>query len=146
MERPQIEALDQRIGTKAEENPAAELLQTIPGIGPYRSLVLVGEITPIERFPDGDHLVSYAGLAPSTYSSGGETRHGSIPEGANRWVRGVLVSTIPSHIRAAPGSSLSQYYDRQKDRIGKPTAKTAAARKLCRIVYAMLSTGEVWRG
>lgn len=143
---PQIEALDERIRTKAEDHPAAELLQTIPGIGPYRSLVLVGEVTPIERFPDGDHLVSYAGLAPSTYSSGGETRHGGIPEGANRWVRGVLVSAIPSHIRGAPGSSLSQYYDRQKDRIGKPTAKTAAARKLCRIVYAMLSTGEVWRG
>lgn len=143
---PRIEELDGRIEQAAREHPAASLLQTIPGIGPYRSLVLVGEVTPISRFPSPDHLVSYAGLAPSTRSSGGKTRHGSLPDGANRWVRGVLVSAIPSHLRATPDSSLGRYYERQKERLGWPTARTAAARKLARIIYAMLSTGEVWRG
>lgn len=143
----QIEELDGRIRVGAQEHPAACLLRTIPGIGPYRSLVLVGEVTPIERFPTPDHLVSFAGLAPTTSQSGeGEARHGPIPEGANRWVRGVLVSTLPSHMQTAPDSSLGQYYTRQKERLGMPTARVSAARKLCRIVHAMLSTGEVWRG
>lgn len=143
---PQIRRLDERIKERAREHPAASLLQTIPGIGPYRSLLLVGEITPISRFPSPDHLVSYAGLAPRTRSSGGKTRYGSTPKAANRWVRGALVSAIPSHMRSTPESSLGRYYDRQKERIGWQKARVATARKLCRAIYAMLCTGEVWRG
>ena len=64
----QIKELDDRIREQAQEHPGASLLQTIPGIGPYRSLLLVGETGPISRFPSPDHLVSYAGLAPRTRS------------------------------------------------------------------------------
>lgn len=143
----QIGELDRRIQTKAEERPAARLLQTVPGIGAYRSVLLVAEITPIERFPSPDHLVSFAGLAPTSSDSGvGEVRYGPIPEGANRWVRGALVSAIPTHLRSSPGSSLSQFYRRKKEQLGGSTARVAAARKLGRALHAMLSTGEVWRG
>lgn len=143
----QIGELDGRIRQKAREHPGAELLQTIPGIGPYRSLVLVAEIMPIERFPSPDHLVSFAGLAPSVSQSGvGEARYGPIPEGANRWVRGALVSAIANHMQGTPDSSLGTFYRRKQEQLGMPTARVAAARKLCRAIYAMLSTGEVWRG
>ena len=138
--------LDGRIEEQAQEHPGACLLQTIPGIGPYRSLQLVGEITPISRFASPDHLVSYAGLAPRTRSSGGKTRYGSTPKAANRWVRGALVSAIPSHMHSTPESWLGTYYERQKERIGWQKARVAAARRLCRAIHAMLSTGEVWRG
>lgn len=70
-----IYELDGRIASAATQNPDALLLQTIPGIGSSWSLLLVGEITPIARFPSADHLVSL-GQAPSTRSSGGTTRHG----------------------------------------------------------------------
>ena len=142
----QIKRLDGRIEEQAQEHPGACLLQTIPGIGLYRSLQLVGEITPISRFASPDHLVSYAGLAPRTRSSGGKTRYGSTPKAANRWVRGALVSAIPSHMHSTPESWLGTYYERQKERIGWQKARVAAARRLCRAIHAMLSTGEVWRG
>ena len=143
----QIEELDGRIRQEAEERPAAGLLQTVPGIGPYRSVLLVAEVMPIERFPSPDHLVSFAGLAPRVSQSGvGEARYGPIPEGANRWVRGALVSAIPSHVRSSPESSLGEFYQRKQEQLGMPTARVAAARKLCRAIHAMLSTGEVWRG
>lgn len=142
---PQIGALDRPIRRTAAEHPVACLLQTVPGIGSFRSLLLVGEITPIGRFPSADHLVSYAGLAPITRSSGGKTRHGSLPRKANRWVRGALVAAIPAHMRATPDSSLGTYYERQKERMAWQKARVATARKLCRIIYAMLSRGEVWR-
>ena len=143
----QIEELDERIREEAEERPAARLLQTIPGIGPFRSLVLVAELMPIERFPSPDHLVSFAGLAPTSTDSGvGEVRYGPIPEGANRWVRSALVSAIPSHVASTPESTLGQFYRRKKEEIGMSTARVAAGRKLARAVHAMLSTGETWRG
>lgn len=143
----QIEALDDRIREQAEERPAARLLQTIPGIGSYRSVLLVAEIMPIERFSSPAKLVSFAGLAPTSSQSGvGEVRYGPIPEGANRWVRGALVSAVTSHVRSRPESSLGAFYQRKQDQHGMPTARVAAARKLCRAIHAMLSTGEVWRG
>lgn len=143
----QIRELDGRIRKRGREHPAAQVLQTVPGIGPYRSLLLVGEITPIERFPSPDHLVSFAGLAPRVSQSGvGEARYGPIPQGANRWVRGALISAIPSHMHATPGSSLGEFYQRKQEQLGMPTARVAAARKLCRAIHAMLSTGEEWRG
>jgi len=73
-------------------------------------------------------------------------RQNRIPAGANRWVRGALVSAIPSHMNATPDSSLGQYYQKQKERLGWRTARVAAARKLCRAIRAMLRSGELWRG
>lgn len=144
---PKIDELDDRIEERAQEDSAASLLRTIPGIGAYRSLLLAAEITPLSRFASPAKLVSYSGLAPKTRQSGtGAPRHGPIPKGANRWVRGELISAIPTHVGAAPDSSLSTYYERQKERLGWATARVATARKLCRAIYAMLSTGEVWRG
>ena len=141
-----VRALDAHIATASAQSAAAQLLQTIPGIGPYWGLLLGTELTPIARFPSPTHLVGYAGLAPSTRSSGGRTKHGRIPHAANHAVRGALVSAIPTHVRCAPTSSLSQYYARQKQRLGWPVARVAAARRLCVIVYRMLSSGEAWRG
>jgi transposase len=142
-----VKELDRRIRERAAEHPAACLLQTIPGIGAYRSLMLVAEITPISRFASADQLVSFAGLAPTVRQSGANApRHGALPRGANRWVRGELISAIPTHLRRAPNSPLSQYYEAQKERLGWPSARVAAARKLCRAIHAMLRTGEVWRG
>jgi len=140
-----LRPLDRRIDELGRTDPAARLLQTIPGIGPFWALVLTTELLPLRRFDSPAHMVSYAGLAPRTRSSGGKTHHGSIPAGANRWVRWALVSAIPSHIRYAPDSPLSQYYTRLKERIGWQTARVATARKLARIIYQMLRTNEPWR-
>jgi transposase len=90
--------------------------------------------------------VSYAGLAPVTRSSGGHTHHGSIPAGANRWVRGALVSAIPTHVRNAPTSPVAVSYEQWKARLGWRVARVAAARKLVRIVYVMLCRREPWGG
>lgn len=142
-----IEALDERIEREAGNHRAASLLQTIPGVGPYRGLLFAAELLPIRRFQSPGHLVSYAGLAPTVKQSGsGHPRHGPIPRGANRWVRGALISAIPTHVQHAPDSSVARYYQGLKERLVWPTARVAAARKLCRVIFAMLSTGELWRG
>lgn len=144
---PMIRGLDRRIVRVGREIPAVALLETIPGIGPYRGLLIATEISPIERFPSPRHLVSYAGLAPRSKQSGMRpVRHSSIPAGSNRWLRGAFVRAIVSHHMAAPSSWLSQYYDVQKKRLGWQVARVAAARRLARAVHAMLRTGAVWCG
>ena len=143
---PVIRALDARIEEVVRDDPAVELLRTVPGIGPYRGLLIASEVMPIERFARPAKLVSYAGLAPRSKQSGlAPVRHGPIPAGVNRWLRGAYVQAIVTHIQKAPDSWLSQYYDVHKKRLGWPTARIAAARKLARATHAMLRTGEVWR-
>lgn len=140
-----IAALNTRIAQRAAADPAACLLATIPGLGPYRSLLLATELLPLTRYASVHKFVGYAGLAPITRQSADTVHRGPLPRGANRWVRGALVSAIPTHLRLAPQSRLSQYYARQKPRLGWPVARVAAARQLARIVFAMLATGECWR-
>jgi transposase len=74
----EIKDVSKKILVFAKEDEMARLLMTIPGIGYYSALLIVSEIGDINRFPDSYHLCSYAGLVPSTHSSGGITYHGSI--------------------------------------------------------------------
>jgi transposase len=140
-----VRALDRRIRVQAAASPTAMLLQTVPGFGPYRSLLLATTLAPVTRFPSPAKLVGYAGLAPRTRSSGGHTRHGPIPRAANHAVRGAIVSAIPTHLRHEPASALTQYYERLKPRVGWKVARVATARRLARVVYHMLSNQEPWR-
>jgi transposase len=144
--RPLIRALDRRIAAVAGPIPEAQLLRTIPGIGPNRSLVICAEALPIARFRTPGHLASYAGLVPTSKQSGERpVRHGEIPAAANRWLRGALVRAVVSHVQHAPDSWLTPYYLAQKARLGWPTARVAAARKLARAIHAMLRTKTPWK-
>ena len=139
-------ALDRRITQIAPTLPEAQLLQTVPGIGPYRALLLCAECVPMQRFATPSRLVSYAGLAPRSSKSGERPlRTGSIPAGVNRWVRGTLVRAVVQHVRHAPESWLTKYYVHQKARLGWPVARVATARKLARALHAMLTTGTTWQ-
>jgi transposase len=144
--RPHLQRLDRRITATSERIPEARLLQTIPGIGPFRALVLCAEVLPITRFATPAHLISYAGLAPRTAKSGlGPIRHGAIPQAVNRWLRGVLVQTVVRHVQDAPQRRLALYYAEHKQKLGWPVARVATARKLARIIFAMLHTGTPWQ-
>lgn len=143
--RPLIRSLDKRLQDVTRTIPAALLLQTVPGIGPYRSLTILAEAWPIDRFATSSKLVAYAGLAPTTRASGGRVKHGPIPQGANRRLRSAFVQAVITHATTQPDSWLSAHYRNQKQRLGWQVARLATARKLCRCAHAMLRTGEAWR-
>jgi len=143
--RPLLRAIDRHIAEVAATIPQAQLLTSIPGIGPQRALVVCAEALPITRFPTPGHLASFAGLVPRSKQSGqAPVRHGAIPAGANRWLRGALVQAVVTHVQRAPESWLTEYYQTQKARVGWPTARVAAARKLARAIHAMLRTNTRW--
>ena len=58
--------------------PVAKLLRTIPGVGTVVSLVIAAEVGDFNRFASPDKLCSFAGLVPSSYSSGESVRHGTV--------------------------------------------------------------------
>jgi hypothetical protein len=73
-----------------EESPALKYVRSLPGMGPILAAVVVTEIDGIERFPSPQKLCGYAGLCPSTTSSGGKTFQGKLLPHCNKWLRSRL--------------------------------------------------------
>jgi transposase len=61
----QLRGYDAEVKRLAAQLPAARLLQTIPGVGPFGALLLLAEIGSIGRFASSRELAAYAGLVPA---------------------------------------------------------------------------------
>jgi hypothetical protein len=122
------------------------VLRTIPGIDPYRVLLIATEVMPIECSRSPAHLVSHVGLAPRSSRSGlRPTRRGSLPAGANRWLRGAFVCAVVSHVAHAPESDLTRFYEQAKERLSWQVARSPRLGDFARAFHVMLRTEEVWR-
>ena len=82
---------------------------TIPGIGYYSALLVISEIGDINIFSDSNHLCSYAGLIPSTHSSGGITHYGKITKTGSKYLRWIMIECIRSHIRNNKKSNIKNF-------------------------------------
>jgi transposase len=131
-----LEEFDQAVAEQAEQNQAALLLMTHPGVGPVTSLAFVLTLGPVERFRRSKQVVSYLGLNPREHSSGGRQRMGSISKQGNPMMRSLLVEA--GHTAARLDVELRQDYQRLKLRRGSGVAKVAIARKLAIRMYWML--------
>jgi transposase len=131
----EIKDVSKKILMLAKEDEMASLLMTIPGVGYYSALLIVSEIGDINRFPDSYHLCSYAGLVPSTHSSGGITYPGSITKRGSKYLRWIMLECARAHIRTNKKSNITQFYTRLARIKGNSKAAVAAASKLLKIVY-----------
>jgi len=136
----EIGRLDDQVKRAARSDPAAPRLATIPGVGVFGALFLHAEIGPIDRFRSSHQLAAYAGLVPTTRSSGGKTTHGPLAKMSHHWLKWILVEIVQT-LKLAPGP-VGAYYRHLLGAKGKPKATSAAARKLCCYLYWMLK--EEW--
>jgi transposase len=128
-----IGRLDERVKRLAQADPHARLLQTWPGIGLFGAAPLLAEIGTIDRFHSSHALAAYAGLTPSTQSSGDKTRHGSVGRAGSPWLKWILIEIVQS-LKLAPGP-VGAHYQKLLRSKGKAKATVAAARKLCCYLY-----------
>jgi transposase len=134
----QIVDVSRRIRHTAEDDQAAKHLMTIPGVGYFSALLILSEIGDVNRFLDSAHLCSYAGLTPSTHSSGGVTYHGHITKTGSKYLRWVLTECTRTHIRLNPESNMTKFYARMLRKKGDAKAIVAASTKLLKIAYWLL--------
>ena len=91
-----IREMDSEIKILASNDKYAKHLITIPGIFYYAALLISSEIADINRFPDGEHLSSYAKLVPGTHQSG-ETRYSKADMKGSQMLNSLfLISTLPT--------------------------------------------------
>ena len=115
-------------------------LTRINGLGMVSVTKILKEIGPdLSRFPTVKHFCSWLGLSPGTKISGGKVLSSKTKRSVNR-VRQVLKMAAMSLSRC--DCALGAFYRRLCARMDKPSANTAVAHKLARMVYFMLTRGE----
>ncbi len=143
----QIGELERRMKQQHKANPVSQLLAEVPGIGPITALSLALTVDP-GRFTSGRHFAAWLGLVPKEHSTGGRQRLGGISRAGNERLRQLLVLGATAVIQyAKPGSkTASAWLLALLERKPRKLAAVALANKMARIVWAMMATGEAYRG
>lgn len=131
-----ISYTDKLINKLYAESPEAQRIFSIPGFGVFLAALVATEIADIGRFPSLSKLHSYAGVIPSTHSSGGKVYHGRLVNEGNKRLRWALIEAVwPATMKDI---MLRIYYQKRKASKGANTAKVATARRLLSIIYSIL--------
>ncbi len=134
-----IDIAETRVEAMVKSHADAELLTTIPGISFVSALTIMGEIGDIHRFPSAKKLMGYAGIVPSTYSSGDRARHGRITKTGSKWLRYVMIEVAQHQQLCKRTPGFGSYYLSLKKRKGTNPATVATARKLLAVIWRMLT-------
>ncbi len=112
----------------------------IDGIDETTALNVVSEVgTDLSRFPSDKHFASWLGLCPGTRISGGKVLGSKTKHTVNRAAQAFRQAAAA--LRSSK-SALGAYYRRMCARMDKAKAVTAAAHKLARLFYALLTKGQ----
>ena len=115
-------------------------LTRIDGIDVTTALAVISETgTDMTRFPKIGNFTSWMGLCPGTKITGGKVMSGKTKRCANRAAQALRLAA--AGLRTSD-SALGAYFRRMCARMDKPKAIAAAAHKLARLIYTMLTKGE----
>lgn len=129
--------LDEDINDLARNLPA--YLFTLPGINPLRAVSLFGETDPIKTFTEPKQLVAFAGLDPAVFPSGKpDAVYCRISKRGSPMLRHTLWTMTHLAVRAE-GELRTYYLRRRRDGLHHLAAVTAAAIKLTRITWRIMT-------
>jgi transposase len=140
----ELKKLDERIREIALKNPQAMLLTTIYGVGEIRAMDIITEIGNISRFESANKLCSYAGLVPGVKQSGTTIYFGRLVKQCNKSLKNVFVQIAWTLMKLKEGNRFRELYLKLLKKKGKGKAICAVARKLCCVVYAMLTKNQTF--
>lgn len=140
----QIKTLDKAIGEQIKLIP--NTLATVSGIGPVYTAGIIAEIGNINRFDNQAALAKYAGLVWSQHQSGSfESDETRLIKSGNRYLRYYLIEAADSVRRH--NSEYAKFYHlkfKEVNRYQHKRALALTARKLVRLVYALLKTNRLY--
>jgi transposase len=117
--------------------------EKINGISRHVLYVLMAEVgTDLSRFPDAEHISSWAGVCPGHKESAGKHLSGRSRKG-NRYVRAALVQA--AHGVRRSHTYLGERYRRLKKRRGSKRAALAVGHSILVIYYQMMKTGQAYQ-
>lgn len=112
----------------------------VDGIDVSTALTVVSETgTDLSRFASDKHFASWLGLCPGTRISGGRVLGSGTKHSVNRATQ--AFKQAAAALRTSQ-SALGAYFRRLCARMDKAKAVTAAAHKLARLFYALMTRGQ----
>jgi transposase len=142
-----LREIDRTLAALLRTDDVARCLATIPGIGPVGATALAAAVSDPGQFRSGRQFAAWLGLTPLQNSSGGKERLGRISKMGDKYLRKLLVVGATSLVRRAkqkPESVDHRLVDlltRKHVRV----ATVAMANKMARIVWAIMTRGEVYQ-
>lgn len=137
---------------KASSDPAIEqikTLMTLKGIGINTAWLYVMEFFAWREFKNRRQVGALAGLTPTPYQSGEDSREQGISKAGNRHIRALAIEIAWRWLHHQPQSELSRWYQK---RFGHGSARVrkigivALARKLLIALWVYLGEGTLPQG
>jgi transposase len=135
-----VAEIEAELGRLSASPPWADqvpFLVQLPGVGMLSAMTVLAAIGDITRFPSAKKLVGYAGLGASVHDLGQTHRSGRITKQGRSELRGVMVET--AWVAVEHHAHWKAQFERLVQRLGKPKAIVAIARKLLVAIWHVLS-------
>ena len=132
----------------SKRSPFAARLQKMPGVGPVTAMALAALAPPMETFRQGRDFSAWLGLVPRQHSSGGKQRLGRTSKSGQRDIRRLLIIGAMAVISGAKINSPAEnsWLGRMLARKPRMLAAIALANKMARMLWAMITKDEEFRG
>ncbi|MFJ8314286.1 MULTISPECIES: IS110 family transposase [unclassified Streptomyces] len=138
-----IKRIDQQIKTAFRTHPQAEIIESLPGMGPILGAEFVVAAGDLVAYTDAGHLASAAGLVPVPRDSGRRTGNLHRPKRYSRRLRRVFyLSAQTSIIRDGPNRDF--YLKKRSEGCKHPQAVIALARRRAGVLWALLRDHRVF--
>jgi transposase len=135
--RARIKELEAMIAENNDGDEATQRLLSLPGLGKILAAVVACEIDGVERFAHPKKLLAYAGLVPTTRSSGGKTYNGPLMPMCNKWLRWAFIEA--AWVAVGCSNYFGGLYRGHRARgKGANTAIVIVARRMAEIAWQML--------
>jgi transposase len=143
-----ITALDGRLVRQARDDEACRRLTEAPGIGPVIATAMVATVGNARLFSSGRSFAAWLGLTPRQHATGGKERLLGISKRGDGYLRRQLMHGARSLVRLAQGREGHPWAWINALLTRRPfnVVVAAVANKLARMIWALLSRGEAYRG
>lgn len=133
----QLKSFSKEATTREQES--RKLLESVPGVGPVATEVILSELGDVRRFSSQRKVTAYAGLAPGFRESDGKRRDLRITKQGSKSLRWIMVEVAWNAVRNT--ARWRSIYDQLKLRCGAKKAIVAVARRMLCMITAVLKSG-----
>jgi transposase len=135
--------IERRLARIQRDNPAMQAIAAIPGVGLLTATAAVATMGEAGTFRSGREFAAWLGLVPRQTGTGGRVRQLGISKRGDTYLRTLLMHGARTLVLRQQRSAWVEGLLRRRP---YNVAVAAVANKLARIIWAVLATGQPYRG
>ncbi|GAA3597189.1 IS110 family transposase [Streptomyces osmaniensis] len=138
-----LKRIDKQIGEAFRSHPQAEIIESLPGMGPILGAEFIVAAGDLAAYADAGHLASAAGLVPVPRDSGRRTGNLHRPKRYSRRLRRVFYMSAQTSM-TREGTNRDFYLKKRGEGLKHVQAVIALARRRTSVLWALLRDQRVF--